>query len=405
MNKRINNQNEFHTVDNNFREELSRTLNVEPTTSQKKKAKHVFMAEVHSIFDHSPSLSHTKKSPYFSGVSFFTSHSWVKYTAFILVGILVLNGGAVLYADTTNVPITHPLYQYKRVAEYVQLTVASEDKKPELEAKIAERRTQEIRHVAVLQQSGKLQIEITATSSGTSTNVSGTTSATSTFSTTSTSHSSSSDTKTNKKLEKTKAKLEAEQTRLEKKQKKLQADVEKQVTLIEQSLNKLSEETRAAKKVKICTDLTKIELESATLFNDASAQAKIKSQIHSVCAAINMQDPANVQNTTIPNQKLENSQKSAGKNSVKINNAANVSGANVKAKSSVEKNPTDNSVKIETEAGSTKKTEEKKSSSVNETINIHVTDGANASASIQQSIQSKSTQEIQINVKPNVDLP
>jgi len=61
--------------------------------------------------------------------------------------VLVLFGataGATVYADTQNVPVNSPLYALKRLGETVQLTLASPELRPQLEATFAARRVVEI---------------------------------------------------------------------------------------------------------------------------------------------------------------------------------------------------------------------------------------------------------------------
>ncbi|MDP2598402.1 MAG: hypothetical protein Q8P49_01075 [Candidatus Liptonbacteria bacterium] len=48
------------------------------------------------------------------------------------------------YADTTNVPVTSPLYQLKRLSETARITFTEQDDKPQLRAELAGRRTGEI---------------------------------------------------------------------------------------------------------------------------------------------------------------------------------------------------------------------------------------------------------------------
>ncbi len=75
------------------------------------------------------------------------SSGWYHYALAAIVGILILNGSAVIYADTVDVPTTHPLYAYKRVAEEVKVRSASSTNKPEVEIKIAQRRIKELKQI------------------------------------------------------------------------------------------------------------------------------------------------------------------------------------------------------------------------------------------------------------------
>jgi hypothetical protein len=69
------------------------------------------------------------------------------YALAAIAGIFILNGGAVIYADTVDVSTNHPLYSYKRVAEEVKVRTATASKKPEVEIQIAQRRIKEIKHI------------------------------------------------------------------------------------------------------------------------------------------------------------------------------------------------------------------------------------------------------------------
>ena len=70
-------------------------------------------------------------------------------TIFFKTGIGVLAAlcvaaGVSAYADTTNVPVTNPLYPLKRLGESVQLALAPASEQPQLQATFAVRRASEI---------------------------------------------------------------------------------------------------------------------------------------------------------------------------------------------------------------------------------------------------------------------
>ncbi len=97
--------------------------------------------------------------------------SWKMYSAFAVLALFIgLNTGALIYADTANVPVNHPLYTYKRVAEEVRGFTSTPSEKVKLEAQLAERRMQEIERIerSEIKKSDKKE-SITASSTATTT--------------------------------------------------------------------------------------------------------------------------------------------------------------------------------------------------------------------------------------------
>lgn len=69
---------------------------------------------------------------------------FLRYSLTTVAVVILLNGVATIYADTTDVPPTHPLYEYKLLAEEVKVRTAPAYKRPELEAKLVEKRIKEL---------------------------------------------------------------------------------------------------------------------------------------------------------------------------------------------------------------------------------------------------------------------
>ncbi len=76
--------------------------------------------------------------------------AWVSYIKILLktgvgaLAALCVAAGVSAYADTTNVPVTNPLYPLKRLGESVQLVLAPTPEKAQLQAAFAVRRAKEI---------------------------------------------------------------------------------------------------------------------------------------------------------------------------------------------------------------------------------------------------------------------
>jgi hypothetical protein len=102
----------------------------EPSQAQFSLAKKSFLQSVHEEF----------------GLSFRKTR-WVHYSLAIIIGILIVNGSAVIFADTRDVPPESPLYTYKRVGEDIRVVLAPKEKKAEVEASITARRGRELKAV------------------------------------------------------------------------------------------------------------------------------------------------------------------------------------------------------------------------------------------------------------------
>ncbi len=68
----------------------------------------------------------------------------LRATAGAVAAIMIIFGGASVYADTTNVPVGNALYPLKRLTETVRLAVTPAEGKVQLQAAFAERRVAEI---------------------------------------------------------------------------------------------------------------------------------------------------------------------------------------------------------------------------------------------------------------------
>lgn len=67
-------------------------------------------------------------------------------SGFVILGALVvLNGGATVFAEAANVPPDHPLYRFKRAGEELQVMAAPMKTKLALHHKFARRRLEEIK--------------------------------------------------------------------------------------------------------------------------------------------------------------------------------------------------------------------------------------------------------------------
>ncbi len=123
---------------------ISRNLrkSVAPSRTETDQARNIFMKEVHTQFP----FQHTR--PHFS---------WKFYTSFAVIALIILNSTALIYADTTNVPVDHPLYTFKRVAEEVRGFTSSPSQKVKLETEFANRRLQELSTISTSTPQKKLE--------------------------------------------------------------------------------------------------------------------------------------------------------------------------------------------------------------------------------------------------------
>jgi hypothetical protein len=86
--------------------------------------------------------------------------------AVAFVAIVALTGGVSAYADTTNVPANNVLYPLKRLGENVQLLLASNDEKAQLQAIFAARRENEIAELQSASPSSPLVAKLEADMNG-----------------------------------------------------------------------------------------------------------------------------------------------------------------------------------------------------------------------------------------------
>ncbi|MBX4198597.1 hypothetical protein KW782_04715 [Candidatus Parcubacteria bacterium] len=157
---------------------------------------------------------------------------WANYAFAALAGIFILNGGALLYADTVDVPADHPLYSYKLVAEEVKVLASSAEAKPKVEVKLAERRIKELK---------QLQASSPIASSTASTTI---------------------------KIKNTNQDSKA--------QKQLKESIKKQLELVEKSQIK-------TKTSMVCNDVTKIQEQITEFFTDESSKIEINQKITNIC--------------------------------------------------------------------------------------------------------------------------
>lgn len=80
-----------------------------------------------------------------SGVSVQARHSrsW-KYATVAIMVILSMTSGVVVFADAKNVPVTHPLYNFKRVSEQIRMGLSSPTQQVKLHQVFAHRRLEEV---------------------------------------------------------------------------------------------------------------------------------------------------------------------------------------------------------------------------------------------------------------------
>lgn len=72
---------------------------------------------------------------------------WLKYSLGAFFLIILIGSGAVVYADKANVDYNNPLYNFKRLAESVRITIAPQEQLPVLHAELAQRRLDEIKKI------------------------------------------------------------------------------------------------------------------------------------------------------------------------------------------------------------------------------------------------------------------
>ena len=67
-----------------------------------------------------------------------------KYATVAIVAILAMTSGMAVFADASNVPVTHPLYNLKRLSETVRLEVSLPEQRLKLHEVFVQRRLEEI---------------------------------------------------------------------------------------------------------------------------------------------------------------------------------------------------------------------------------------------------------------------
>ena len=75
------------------------------------------------------------------------SRHTLRYSFASALTLLTMSGGAMVYANQTNVSPDHPLYIFKRAGESIQLQLAPKDQKPLLNSEFAQRRASEIEEI------------------------------------------------------------------------------------------------------------------------------------------------------------------------------------------------------------------------------------------------------------------
>jgi len=238
----MNNRMKNVITEMKLRAKFARVFKISPAAQEK--AKQVFLntlTETVGIKNIKPIIS-----PY---------RTWARYAIAVIIGVVILNSGAVIYANTANVAPDHPLYSYKRIAEEIELTVTPFEKKAEVEIKLAERRKAELELVVKNKKAQKEKQEdtsnnvvITATSS-----VNVTSSSTAVSSTATSTVSTSSNVKKNalKKVDRI--------------QKKLEEDLKENVKHIKESVERLPEHKREEKRAVVCPGLIGISKNIVTL--------------------------------------------------------------------------------------------------------------------------------------------
>ena len=83
-----------------------------------------------------------------SSVNVRVRHSYsFRYASVMVMVILAMTSGMAVFADVNDVPVTHSLYQFKRLSENVRLEVSSPDKKIALHQVIIQRRVKELQEL------------------------------------------------------------------------------------------------------------------------------------------------------------------------------------------------------------------------------------------------------------------
>jgi len=103
-----------------------------------------FLCEIKKLFlDKIAPEESTKKARH----SWFNLPEVLKYSLASFFGLIFLGSGAAVYADKTNVDYSHPLYNFKRVAEAMRVNLAPEEQLPILHNELAQRRLDEVKKI------------------------------------------------------------------------------------------------------------------------------------------------------------------------------------------------------------------------------------------------------------------
>jgi len=78
-----------------------------------------------------------------TSVSYLRLNPILKYGLTGIFSVMILSGGAIVYADKQNVAVGHPLYSLKRIGENIRLTFANSSVRPVIYNELAGRRFQE----------------------------------------------------------------------------------------------------------------------------------------------------------------------------------------------------------------------------------------------------------------------
>jgi hypothetical protein len=97
-----------------------------------------------------------------------THHGFAYYAMGVITGVVLINGAALIYADTLDVPVDHPLYNYKIAAEEVKIRTTPAAGRSNVEVKLAERRVKELQQLEKNQAKEKVATKTTTTVSTTS---------------------------------------------------------------------------------------------------------------------------------------------------------------------------------------------------------------------------------------------
>jgi hypothetical protein len=175
-----------------------------------------------------------------------SGYGWTQYAFAIIAGIIILNGGAVIYADTTDVSTSHPLYSYKLLAEEVRVKTASPEKQPEIEVQIAERRIKELRQLTLSEHPTNSSF----------TNMSSSTKP-----------------------------IIVRPVSVQKTQKQLRDNFKYRIESVELNIDKESATKRASKKAMVCKELSTINNDVVELFENEDDTRIVKEKISHICSS------------------------------------------------------------------------------------------------------------------------